>query len=187
MGEEGVRGPTGETGPTGVTGVPGVSENDISVFTGGSLGTFGVTQDTNLSGFFDSNPGILIMGPGNGSDSTTLSGTFAEDVEVPMSEAGTAERLFVNVDHTPGSDPTDGHPMSFLFFLCDGNGFPGGCAVMCTITDPDTTCSDLTNTQAFAVGDLMSVWAFADDFFADAASVKWSVTYDRGILDIVVP
>jgi len=187
MGEEGVRGPTGETGPTGVMGIPGVSENNISVFTGGTLGTFGAEQGTNLVGPIDSNPGILIMGPGNGSDSTTLSGSNAEDVEVPMSEVGTAERFFVNVDNTPGSDPVDGHPMSFMFFLCDGNAFPAGCDLTCTITDPDTTCNDLTGTHKFALGDEMSVWAFADDAFANAASVKWSVTYDRGILAIVVP
>ena len=185
MGEEGVRGPTGETGPTGVQGVPGVSENNISVFTGGSLGSFGASQSTNLSGL-NGNPSILILGPGNGSDSN-LTSANPQDVEVPMTEVGTAERFFVNVDNDPGSDPVHGQPMSFLFFLCDGNAFPAGCDLTCTITAPDTTCSDLVDTHKFFLGDEMSVWAFADDFFANAANVKWSVTYDRGIFDIVVP
>ena len=185
MGEDGVRGPTGETGPTGVQGVPGVSQDNISVFTGGSLGSFGVSQGTNLSGL-NSNPTILILGPGNGSDSA-LTSANPEDVEVPMSEPGTAERFFVNVDNEPGSDPVDGHPMSFLFFLCDGNAFPAGCDLTCTITAPDTFCGDAADEHAFALGDEMSVWAFADDFFANAASVKWSVTYNRGTTDIPPP
>ena len=186
MGFIGVTGPTGETGPTGATGPMGISEDDISVFTGGTLGTFGAEQGTNLS-FVDSNPFILIMGPGNGSDSAFTSAN-PEDVEVPMTTAGTAERLFVNVDNTPGFDLGTGVPIIFNFFLCDGNSLPADCAVTCTIVDPDTTCSDLTDTQAFAVGDLMSLQAFASNGFpANSADVKWSVTYDRGTADITPP
>src|SRR5258707_12100335 len=69
MGEEGVRGPTGPTGATGPTGPSGISEPNISVFTGGSLGTLGFLQNVDLSGNNSvGTPGtILELGPGNGS------------------------------------------------------------------------------------------------------------------------
>ena len=79
--------------------------------------------------------------------------------EVPMSEAGTAERLFVRVDIDPGTSMNIGMPDSFVFFLCDGNAFPGSCGLTCIITGPDTTCNDLTGIQVFAQGDYMSLWA----------------------------
>src|SRR5579862_1098172 len=51
MGEEGIRGPTGLVGPTGWTGpsgTPGIPEPNISVFTGGSLGTLGSQFNVDL-------------------------------------------------------------------------------------------------------------------------------------------
>jgi len=191
MGENGVRGPTGvigPTGPTGTTGTPGVEEPNISVFTGGSMGTFGAPAggpyNVGLSGNNSvGTPGtILILGPGNGSDTS-------QATEVPMSEAGTAERLFVAVDNDPGTQMNSGIPSTFFFFLCDGNAFPLGCNVTCFMSGPDTTCSDLIDTQFFGQGDLMSLWAFASYPGADVltpAAVKWSVTYDHGAA-ILVP
>jgi collagen triple helix repeat protein len=193
MGEEGIRGPTGLVGPTGATGpsgTPGIPEPNISVFTGGSLGTLGAQNNVDLSGNNSVGlPGtILILGPGNGSDTSPAT-------EVPMSEAGTAKRLFVNVDNDPGTQMNVGIPSSFFFFLCNGNLFPANCGLSCVITGPDTTCSDLTGSQTFAVGlipppgpggqpepspDEMSLWAFADYPGANHANVKWSVTYDHG-------
>jgi len=194
MGEEGVRGPTGATGMTGPSGVPGISEANISVFTGGSLGTLGAQNNVDLSGNNSvGNPGtILILGPGNGSDTS-------QATEVPVSETGTAKRLFVAVDNDPGTQMNNGIPSTFSFFLCNGNNFPTGCGLMCFITGPDTTCSDLVHTQTFtfnttpgnagstiALPDEMSLWAFADYFAANHANVKWSVTYDHGA-NIPVP
>jgi hypothetical protein len=191
MGEEGVRGPTGATGMTGPSGVPGIDEANISVFTGGSLGTLGSEFGVDLSGFNSVTQNILILGPGNGSD-ITLS------TEVPVSETGTAKRLFVAVDNDPGTQMNVGIPTTFSFFLCNGNNFPTGCGLMCFITGPDTTCSDLVNTQTFtfttapsasgpiAVPDEMSLWAFADYPGANHANVKWSVTYDHGA-GLIIP
>jgi hypothetical protein len=185
---------TGPTGATGATGPSGVSENNISVFTGGTLGTLGFDEGTDLSGSNSVGfPGaILIMGPGNGSDSGAPPAFSAnpESVEVPMSEAGTAKRLFVNVDVDPGTQMNNGIPSTFMFFLCNGQfAGPGSpnCSLTCMMVGPDTTCSDLTHSQPFAVGDLMSVWAYADYFLANHSDVKWSVTYDRGITDITPP
>ena len=79
-----------------------------------------------------------------------------------------------------------GLPDSFVFFLCDGNAFPGSCGLTCIITGPDTTCNDLTDTQAFAQGDFMSLWAYATAPGVNQADVTWSVTYDHGAA-IVVP
>lgn len=181
MGENGVRGPTGLIGATGPTGTPGISEPNISVFTGGSLGTLGSLFHVDLSGNNSvGTPGsILILGPGNGSDTSAAT-------EVAMSEAGTAERLFVNVDNDPGTQMNNGIPSTFFFFLCDGNSFPASCGLTCFMTGPDTTCSDLTDTQPFAQSDEMSLWAFASYPGANAADVKWSVTYDHGA-GIIIP
>ena len=194
MGEEGLHGVTGPTGATGATGPSGVSEDNISVFTGGSLGTLGFDQGTDLSGNNSVGfPGtILILGPGNGSDSgaSVIPSLNPESVEVPMSEAGSAIRLFVNVDNDPGTQMNNGIPATFFFFLCDdqfaGPGSPN-CSLTCSMVGPDTTCSDLTDTQPFKVGDFMSLVAYANYFLANHADVKWSVTYDRGIIAPVVP
>lgn len=185
VGPTGPQGPVGETGPSGT---PGIAEANISVFTGGSLGTLGAMNGVDLSGNNSvGTPGtILILGPGNGADSGAALSPTPEDVEVPMASAGTAERLFVNVDNDPGTQMNNGIPSTFFFFLCNGNGFPANCGLTCFMTGPDTTCSDLENTQAFAVGDFMSLWAYADYPGANHANVKWSVSYDHG-LDIVPP
>ncbi|MFZ0678663.1 hypothetical protein [Candidatus Binatus sp.] len=181
MGEDGIRGPTGLMGATGPSGIPGISEPNISVLTGGSLGTLGSLFNVDLSGTNSvGTPGsILELGPGNGSDTS-------QAVQVPMSEAGTAERLFVNVDNDPGTQMNNGIPSTFFFFLCDGNTFPANCGLTCFITGPDTTCSDLTDTQAFAKTDVMSLWAYASYFEANHANVKWSVSYDHGA-GIIIP
>jgi len=190
MGDDGVRGPTGVIGMTGSTGTPGTSEPNISVFTGGSLGTLGFLNGTDLSGNNSvGNPGsILILGPGNGSDSAAIppSSENPEDTEVIMSEAGTAKRLFVNTDADPGTQMNVGIPTMFVFTLCNGNSFPANCGLTCIETGPDTACSDLTGTQAFAKNDFMSLWAFANYPGANHANVKWSVTYDHGA-GLVIP
>jgi hypothetical protein len=178
MGENGVRGPTGlvgPTGPTGPSGIPGIAESNISVFTGGSMGTFGASFNVDLSGNNSVGlPGtILILGPGNGSDTS-------QATEVPLSEPGTAKRLFVNVDADPGTQMNNGLPSTFFFFLCDGNSFPSDCGLTCSIVGPDTTCTDLEDTQTYAQGDEMSLWAYANYPGANHANVKWSVTYDHG-------
>jgi hypothetical protein len=193
MGEEGIRGATGLVGPTGSTGpsgIPGIPEPNISVFTGGSLGTLGSELNVDLSGNNSVTQNALILGPGNGSDT-------APTTQVPVSETGTAKRLFVAVDNDPGTQMNNGIPSTFFFFLCNGS-FPGNCALTCFITGPDTTCSDLVNTQTFtfntmpgnagstiAVPDSMSLVAYADYFAANHANVKWSVTYDHGAALIV--
>jgi hypothetical protein len=193
MGEEGVRGPTGATGMTGPSGVPGISEANISVFTGGSLGTLGAENGVDLSGNNSVTENTLVLGPGNGSDNAVPTSE-----EVPVSETGTAKRLFVAVDNDPGTQMNNGIPSTFSFFLCNG-AFPTNCGLMCFIVGPDTTCSDLVNTQTFtfnttpgnagstiAVPDTMSLVAFADYFEANHANVKWSVTYDHGA-GLIIP
>jgi len=78
------------------------------------------------------------------------------------------------VDNDPGTQMNNGIPSTFSFFLCNGNNFPTGCGLMCFITGPDTSCSDLVDTQEFTYStvpsftgpipnpDEMSLWAFAD-------------------------
>jgi hypothetical protein len=186
MGENGVRGPTGVVGATGLTGpsgTPGIPEPNISVFTGGTMGTFGSPPpgpyNVGLSGLNSVTVATLAMGPGNGSDTSP-------STSVPMSETGTASRLFVRVDTDPGTQMTNGQPSMYVFELCDG-AFQGNCALTCTIVGPDTTCSDLTHSQPFpAVGDVMTLFAYSTYFLANQTDVTWSVTYDHGAA-IVVP
>jgi hypothetical protein len=180
-GVTGLQGVAGETGATGPTGASGTAEPNISVFTGGTLGTLG-GQPGNLIALNGTNTvsgNILIMGPGNGGDTSP-------DAEVPMSETGTAERLFVSVDNDPGTSLNIGTPDSFVFFLCEDNGFPGSCTLSCIITGPETTCNDLTDSQLFTQGHFMSLWAYATAPGVNQADVTWSVTYDHGAA-ILVP
>ena len=115
MGEDGVRGPTGLTGLTGPSGIPGISEANISVFTGGSLGTLGSLFNVDLSG--NNSVGI----PGTHPDTWTGQrfGYVAGDPSADV-RAGTAKRLFVNVDNDPGTQMNTGIPSTFSFFLCNG-------------------------------------------------------------------
>ena len=71
-------------------------------------------QRIDLSGNNSVDANILILGPGNGSD------TLATATEVPMSETGTAKRLFVDVDDDPGTHMNIGLPSSFLFLPVQG-------------------------------------------------------------------
>ena len=194
MGQPGIQGATGLVGATGVTGASGtmgIMEPNISVFTGGSLGTLGAENGTDLSGnnsVMGGTGNFLILGPGNGSDT-------APTTDVPMSEPGTAKRLFVNVDADPGTQMNLGLPSSFFFFLCKNDDYPASCGLTCIITAPDTTCSDLTGSQAYTVSitpppmaggqpvpnpDEMALFAFTDYPGANHANVKWSVTYAHG-------
>ena len=78
---------------------------NISVFTGGALGTLGGQpgNDIALNGTNTVSGNILVMGPGNGAERSTTA-------EVPMSETGTAERLFVRVNNDPGTSMNVGTP-----------------------------------------------------------------------------
>jgi len=174
MGENGVRGPTGLVGPTGLTGpsgIPGIIEPNISVLTGGTLGTLGFLSGTDLSGFNTVSGNVLQMGPGNGSDASATS----MNVGVPMPNPGTATRLFVDVDADPGTQNNFGQPTAYVFSLCDDTA--GSCGLTCTIVGPDTACTDLSDSQTFAQGDVMTLEAFSSYFEANHADVKWSVTY----------
>ena len=104
--------------------LPVAAEPNHSVSTGGTLGTLGGQPGDliALNGTNTVSGNILIMGPGNGGDTSP-------DAEVPMSETGTAERLFVSVDNDPGTSLNIGTPDSFVFFLCEDNGFPGSCTL----------------------------------------------------------
>lgn len=138
----------------------------------------GVCPDTLALSAEYTNPPVLVMGPGNGANAGDLS-TF-----VPMNDPGEAYNFFVRADNHPGIDFINGMPISYIFALCKN---PGTCfpTVICYITDPDTTCNDLVNNTGdylyFGQGDVMAVYAFSNDFFANTADVTWSVTYDKSI------
>jgi hypothetical protein len=189
MGEDGIKGltgPQGIAGPAGVDGTNGFNEPNVSLLTGGTLGRLGEMENVSLTGANTVTVNLLRMGPGNGSDTS-------DATQVPMSEGGKAANLWVNTDHHPGVDPTGppaaGLPISYFFFLCNGD-FPGSCAVSCVITDPDTTCNDpvevvTPHTQSFAQGNVLSVFAYSDNLNANEADVKWSVEYFHNV--VLVP
>ena len=184
MGDDGIKGipgPQGDQGPPGVNGTNGFNEPNVSMVTGGTLGRLGEQENVNLTGVNTVLTNQLRLGPGNGSDTS-------DATQVPMSDPGVAANLWVNTDHHAGVDPTGppaaGLPISYFFFLCNGD-FPGSCAVNCVITDPDTTCNDpvevpFPHTQAFSEGDVMSVFAYSDNLNANPTEVKWSAEYFHG-------
>lgn len=174
MGNNGIRGVTGVAGATGAPGVNGIPEANITFLTGGTLGTLGAANGTDLSGFNSVVGNELIMGPGNGSDINP------NTTEVPMADAGMAERLFVDVDNSPGTQANNGQPSTYFFQLCDLT--TGICGPNCQIVGPETACSDPTvlDELTFAQGDLMYLVASVDYPGANHANVKWSVTYDHG-------
>ena len=70
MGEDGIRGPTGVVGgPTGPSGSPGKQQPNISVFTGGSLGTLG---DPVQRGSVRGTTALAIPAPSWNSDRATV-------------------------------------------------------------------------------------------------------------------
>jgi len=121
------------------------------------------------------NPPALVMGPGNGAVNGDLSNF------VPMNDAGAAYNLFVRVDNHPGIDFVTGVPITYTFGICQT--LPCITPLICTITDPDTTCNDLFDTTGdavgFAQGTPMALLGVTDDIFANTADVTWSVTYDK--------
>ncbi|HYR79295.1 MAG TPA: hypothetical protein VEO55_04780, partial [Candidatus Dormibacteraeota bacterium] len=158
-------------------GINGGTEQSITFLTGGSLGNLGRDLGFALSGFNSIFGSVLNMGPGNGSDDGS------DNNAVPMNDPGTAYNLFVGVDNHPGTNPINGSPLNYFFFLCQNNFLAGTCNVACVITDPDTTCQDLRGTtgdfNAYAQGDTLGLFAFSDSITANTADVKWSTTYQH--------
>ncbi len=177
-GIKGIVGVQGPPGPAGKDGTNGFNEPNVSFLTGGTLGRLGEAENVNLTGVNTVLTNQLRLGPGNGSDTS-------DATQVPMSEGGVAANLWVNTDHHAGVDPTGppaaGLPISYFFFLCNGD-FPTNCGVSCVITDPDTTCNDpvpflFADTQSFVQGNVLSVFAYSDNLNANPTEVKWSAEY----------
>ena len=176
MGPDGIQGPVGpvgDKGPPGKNGTNGINAKSTSFLVGGTLGTLGNNEQIELSGANSIQANLLIMGPGNGADLTG-------DAIVPLN-AGTAHDLYVNVDNNPGTAALApaGFPGIYFFNLCnfDTSGISTNCPITCAIIDPDTTCSDNTHVVPFAEGDRMELTAYANNFVANAANVKWSTAF----------
>lgn len=76
------------------------------------------------------------------------------DVEQAMPVAGTVSNLFVRLNAAPGTGG-DAATDSFTFTVRKNQ---TGTSITCTITGTtDTTCSDTTNSETFAQGDLISI------------------------------
>src|SRR5208337_3652790 len=92
------------------------------------------------------------------------------------------------VDNHPGIDFVTGVPITYTFGICQT--LPCITPLICTITDPDTTCNDLFDTTgdavAFAQGTPMALLGVTDDIFANTADVTWSVTYDKSFKQIEI-
>jgi Collagen triple helix repeat (20 copies) len=198
QGPQGIQGNPGVVpGPVGIKGIQGIpgingtaggNQFNKSFLTGGSLGTFGANEEIALSGLNSISGNILVLGPGNGADTTTSSA-----IPVPVNDPGIAYNLFVNVDNNPGVDPTGppaGAPITYFFFLCNGPFGIGTCNVSCVITDPDTTCKDTKfvhpavpgpgeDFNTYIQGDQIALFAFSSNFLANTADVKWSATYEH--------
>ncbi|HUO06450.1 MAG TPA: hypothetical protein VMU16_14725, partial [Candidatus Binataceae bacterium] len=162
-GPTGFAGPTGPTGPVGATGTLG---DQLSVLTGGSLGgTVGIGSGINLVA-----GDLLYLPPGGGAENATDDYGAAE---TPM-PAGTMSNLTVDVSTTPATG-------DYVFTVM----IDGACGnETCTITSPNTSCNDPTNTDVLVDGDRVSIEADAAGTGCNAGvaatsdtNVSWSGLY----------
>jgi Collagen triple helix repeat (20 copies) len=139
QGADGLQGLQGDMGPQGAAGLNGSNGTNVQLLTGGTLGsdlgtTLGIQPGNNVA---------VYMGPGNGAATT-----FAA-AAVPVS-AGTLGHLLVQTDHNPAGG-------TYTFTLCVNSNCDQ--TLTCTITDPNTTCSDTSDTVPVNDGDLVTVHA----------------------------
>lgn len=97
----------------------------------------------------------IVMSPGNG-----------RGLDTPL-PAGTLSNLRVRTDQPPGS----GEIHTFIVVVNDV-----ATAITCTISDPNTSCEDTTNSVTIAAGDRLWVFAIASGS-AMTTEVSWSLTH----------
>ena len=142
----GATGPTGAQGPTGATGATGPA----TLLVGGSAGSK-----------------LIKPGPAYGAFGTFVATNATEgSVSVPV-PAGTAAKLTVSISAAPGA----GRQWTFTVRRSGSD-----TTVTCTISNPNTTCSDTTNTAAFTAAQTIDLGIVASGNPSDATATC-SITY----------
>lgn len=146
-GVQGPQGPQGSTGPAGTPGTNGTNGTNTQVLAGGDLGAdFNANSVGSPYQVYQDN--IFYMAPGNG-----VSLSFGQ-VAVPTT-AGMLDHLLVQIGAAPGS--STGISAGETFDVCVNNNCSTG--LTCTIIDPNTSCSDATDSLQVNDGDLIAVIA----------------------------
>jgi hypothetical protein len=127
VGETGPVGPAGPTGPTGASGPPGADGGTPVI--GGSTGLNGLGPNNFMGMFMD----------------VTVIPEASIQMNVPA--AGTVENFYVRAQGSIGAGS--------ITFTVRKNGTDT--VVTCTIASNQSSCSDTTNSVAFAAGDLISI------------------------------
>jgi hypothetical protein len=170
QGPQGLQGPTGPVGPTGPQGLQGAQGSAAvnSVILAGGTGG-GLLAAGFGTGLNPTTP--IVIGIGNASD------TAANDAELsPLPAAGTLANFRVQLAVNPVGNPGAGY--SFTVDICH----PGlSCSltpITCNVIGPDTTCSDLVDTQAYGAQDrLVVVGSAVTGSESPLPGMTWSATY----------
>ncbi len=186
-GAQGATGPTGAQGPTGsvgADGAAGINAVNAVTLTGGTDGALG-SYYTAHGLDYQLNPALtadtpLYMPPGGAS--VTGGSTPPVSAEVPLlggssgAAGGTLGHYFVNLSTAPGN----GGEYDFAACVTSADLTTTNCNVLCTVTDPATTCNS-TTTVTVSAGSLVTIQAYVDPTAqatpSNTADVAWSMTY----------
>ena len=149
-------GPTGATGATGPTGATGVT---------GATGPTGATGSTGATG--PAGTGIVGGGIGGrlGYGGFNMS-LYAQTTPTPMIQAGTLGNFVVHFT---------ANVTKSTVLVVEKNG--ASTAITCTVAKNTNTCSDNTDTVAFAASDTILVHASYFGGFNNGTNPSWSATY----------
>jgi hypothetical protein len=172
MGATGSVGPIGSQGPSGATGTTGAAGPAGPVGPAGTAGTNGIDGT-------DGTDGYTVLA-GGGSDATSspfipfdaiASSSTESVVSFPVPAAGTLSSLQVEVSAAPGT--TTGGGARSLVMTVRKNG--ANTSLVCTVTGSATSCSDPSDTVAFAAGDTLDLQLVPTAFMTPVGNLTWSV------------
>jgi hypothetical protein len=176
-GDKGDKGDTGATGATGATGPAGATGPVGPTGPVGATGAQGATGATGATGAAGTNGFTMLSGGGTTNSAFTTyfpAGAFNQNttetnVRVPVAVAGTVSGLQIKLSGASGSSSFD----TYTFTL-----FRNGAAttITCAVQGSSaTTCSDVSHTQAFAVGDTISLRSAPTNSPSNTPVATWSV------------
>ena len=170
QGESGPQGPSGPSGPQGIPGTPGAPGASGPSGPQGPSGASGPSGPAGPSDF----PNFLFGSTGN-SDLPTSGETFVtvfdrglssteNDISVIVPRAGTLSNFHVALNNAPGN--ATGNIERYTFTVrrtvtpsnnSAATGDRSDTLITCSISNLETTCSDTTNSHAFAAGERIAI------------------------------
>ena len=183
QGPPGPQGPQGPPGPNGLAGAPGLNGDNVTILTGGTLGSIvGIAASIQLTPDTGSDVGgigtptsPLYLGPGNGA-ARAFSPNAQTSVQVPT-PGGDAFDLQVSISNTPPiSPPGPGFGGEYTFIVCNEN-VCDLTALECDIDQNLTTCQDRTHFVDYLPGDAISIQAYNSEVSTNSVNVGYSLSY----------